>query len=45
MKPLNTLWTISKNQGNTWFIARVPTEYTTDFRIIFEGNLYLKINE
>lgn len=36
-KPRNILWTISRDQGNSWFIARVPTDYSSDFKIIFEG--------
>ncbi len=36
--PRNKIWSISRNQGNDWFIARIPTNYDTDFRIIFEGN-------
>ncbi len=39
VKPLNTLWIIDQNQGNNWFIARIPTDYTDNFRIIFEGFL------
>ena len=38
VKPVNTLWSIDRNRGDNWYIARVPTEYTSDFRIIFEGN-------
>lgn len=32
------LWTLSRQQGKFWRIARVPTNYNTDFRIIFEGS-------
>lgn len=32
------LWSMKrKNLGNKWFIARAPTDYDEDFRIIFEG--------
>ena len=37
--PRNKIWSISRNQGNDWFIARIPTDYDTDFKIIFEGDL------
>lgn len=37
IKPRNLLWTIDRNQGDTWFIARVPTDYSDNFKIIFEG--------
>ncbi|CAF0741650.1 unnamed protein product, partial [Brachionus calyciflorus] len=33
----NLLWTISRDQGNQWLLARLPTDYQTDFKIIFEG--------
>ena len=28
---------MTRNQGNEWFIARVPTDYDADYRVIFEG--------
>lgn len=31
------VWSMSRNQGNNWFLARVPTSYTQSYRIIFEG--------
>lgn len=37
LKPRNLLWTLNQDLGDQWFIARVPTDYTTDFKIIFEG--------
>ena len=37
VKQRNLLWTLTGNQGDTWYIARVPTDYNLDFRIIFEG--------
>jgi len=33
----NKLWSLSRQQGNLWHIARVPANYNTDFRFIFEG--------
>ena len=37
VKQRNLLWTLTGNQGDTWYIARVPTEYSVDFKILFEG--------
>ena len=34
---MNMIWRIGQNQGDQWFIARVPTDYTYDYKIIFEG--------
>lgn len=35
--PKRLLWTVNRNQGNSWYMARVSTDYSTNFRIIFEG--------
>ena len=35
--PKTKIWTMTRNQGNEWFIARVPTDYDADYRVIFEG--------
>ena len=34
--PRTKIWSIDRNQGNDWFIARIPTDYDTDYKIIFE---------
>ncbi|CAF0741635.1 unnamed protein product, partial [Brachionus calyciflorus] len=36
-KPKNLLWAISRDQGDNWFLARVPTDYSNNFKIVFEG--------
>jgi hypothetical protein len=33
------LWTLDRDQGNEWQIARVSTSFKTNSRIIFEGEL------
>lgn len=33
----NLLWTVDKNLGDQWYIANVPTSYSYDYRVIFEG--------
>ena len=37
------LWSLSGDQGNQWFIARVSTDYNENFRVIFEGILSIKL--
>ena len=39
----NLLWSMSRQQGRLWRIARVPANYDTDFRFIFEGKYIKKI--
>ncbi len=31
------IWSLSRNQMEKWHLARVPTNYRSDFRVIFEG--------
>jgi hypothetical protein len=33
----NLIWSINRNQPKNWYIARVPTDYKVDFKIIFQG--------
>jgi hypothetical protein len=37
--PKNEIWSIDRNQGDRWYIARVATDYNTNFRLIFEGTV------
>lgn len=39
IKPINELWSLTTELGDTWHIARVPTDYRSNFRIIFEGSI------
>ena len=32
-------WSRSRDQGDQWFIAKVPMDYSKDFRVIFEGTI------
>ncbi|RMZ97804.1 MAM and LDL-receptor class A domain-containing 2-like [Brachionus plicatilis] len=36
-KPRSLIWSISRDQGDRWFLARIPTNVQTNFKIIFEG--------
>lgn len=36
-KPRSLIWSISRDQGDKWFLARVPTNVQNDFKIVFEG--------
>lgn len=41
-KPKVLMWSIDRNQGNNWYIARVSLnngELPYDYRIIFEGKI------
>jgi hypothetical protein len=31
------VWSINQNQGDKWYIARIPTDYDLNYQIIFEG--------
>ena len=42
--PKTLLWTVSRSQSNSWYRARVSTEFNKDFRIIFEGKFHRLIN-
>lgn len=35
--PKTLLWTVSRSQSNSWYRARVSTEFSNDIRIIFEA--------
>jgi hypothetical protein len=35
--PENEIWSISRDQGDRWYRARIPVEYAQNFRIIFEA--------
>lgn len=43
-KPRNTLWSLNNDLGDKWYIARVPVDYSANFRIIFESVLGASIN-
>jgi hypothetical protein len=32
-------WSRNRDQGDQWFIAKVPMDYSKDFRVIFEGTV------
>lgn len=31
------IWTMTGNQGNYWYFAKVPAEFETSYRLVFEG--------